>query len=77
MVAQTQKLITMDNIYHHTELTKEVKDWLSVHRNPYDGSLYEKAYWTIDNINSMLSHTKSTELVGYLQTMFNRFKHCY
>ena len=77
MVAQTQNNIVMENIYHHEELSKDVKNWLSIHRNPNDGSLNEKAYWTIHNINSMLSHTKETELIGYLQTVFNRFKYCY
>lgn len=67
----------MENIYHHEELSKEVKNWLSIHKKPNDGGINEKAYWTIDNINSMLSHTKETELIGYLQTMFNRFKYCY
>ena len=59
------------------KLLKDVEEWLSIHENPYDHSINEKAYWTIVDIRAIAERLEDEHVISRCSKMFNRFKYYY
>jgi hypothetical protein len=61
------------------ELRQRVAEWLVNHPNPYNRSIEEDVYWTMEDIHKIICVTDSSNIATLekCEKIFNRFKYWY
>lgn len=57
------------------KLLTDINEWILIHKNPYDHSIEEKAYWTIIDIHAIVERSDDEHVISSCSKMFNRFKY--